>query len=154
MLRFDIRALRGGATATEATVEPGDPVLHGLDVRFEGPVRVAGSLQAAGSGTFRWTGRLEGAVRGECRRCLAELVSQFEAPVEAVFTTSPEAADDPGVHLLAEPVTVIDLSDAVREEVALAVPAYPLCREQCAGLCPTCGADLNQGPCQCARPVT
>jgi len=39
----------------------------------------------------------------------------------------------------------------VREEVALTAPAWMLCREDCAGLCPKCGADLNEGPCQCAR---
>jgi uncharacterized protein len=50
-----------------------------------------------------------------------------------------------------EPVTGIDLTDAVREEVALTAPMWLLCREDCAGLCPTCGADLNEGPCACAR---
>jgi len=38
---------------------------------------------------------------------------------------------------------------ALREELALAVDVYPLCREDCRGLCPRCGADLNQGPCPC-----
>jgi len=39
----------------------------------------------------------------------------------------------------------------VREQLLLELPAKPLCREECAGLCPTCGADLNLGPCGCAR---
>ena len=45
----------------------------------------------------------------------------------------------------------IDLTGVVREELALEVPAFVLCREDCAGLCPTCGADLNAGPCACVR---
>jgi uncharacterized protein len=151
MLRVDVRALRHGVAPTEATVAPDDPAFHGLEVTFAGPVTVAGELQAAGSGTFRWKGTVRGQVRGECRRCLAPVLSPFETAVEAVFTTDSDAADDPGVYRLTEPVTVVDLGHAVREEVALAAPAYPLCREDCAGLCPHCGADLNQGPCGCAR---
>jgi uncharacterized protein len=150
-MRVDVRALRGGAVPTEASVGPGDAAFQGLDLQLAGPVEVTGSLQAAGSGSYRWVGRVRGAVRGECARCLAEVVSQFDTPAEALYTTSPELADDPGVYLVPEPVGVIDLSDAVREEVALAAPAFALCRPDCAGLCPQCGADLNLGPCGCAR---
>ncbi|HEX9166122.1 MAG TPA: DUF177 domain-containing protein [Gemmatimonadales bacterium] len=151
MLRVDVRALRDGAVATEASVGPDDVAFKGLDLHLEGPVEVTGAMQGAGPGTYRWVGRLRGAVKGECARCLAEVVTRFETPAEALYTTSPETADDPGVYLLPEPVAVIDLTDAVREEVALATPGYPLCRPDCAGLCPRCGADLNLGPCGCAR---
>lgn len=44
----------------------------------------------------------------------------------------------------------LDLAPAVRETVLLDAPSSPLCRPDCAGLCPRCGADLNQGPCGCA----
>lgn len=152
MLRIDVRALRQGSVSTEATVPPDDAVFHGLDVQLDGPVTVAGTLQTAGQETFRWTGTVAGRVRGECRRCLANLSIPFSSEAEAVFTTAPEVADDPGVYRLQEPVTVIDLGGPLREEVALTAPSYPLCREDCAGLCPRCGADLNQGPCGCARP--
>ena len=43
----------------------------------------------------------------------------------------------------------IDLAPMVREEVLLAVPDGPLCRPDCPGLCPICGADLAEGPCGC-----
>jgi uncharacterized protein len=68
----------------------------------------------------------------------------------------PDAADDPSVYPLAASATHLELGEAVREELALAIPAFPLCREDCAGLCPGCGADLNAGPCGCtvsAEPV-
>jgi uncharacterized protein len=48
----------------------------------------------------------------------------------------------------------IDLAEVVREELALAVPPFVLCREDCAGLCPKCGSDLNAGPCECAPAET
>ncbi len=43
----------------------------------------------------------------------------------------------------------LDLSEAIRQYALLAVPAKPLCRSDCAGICPTCGRDLNREPCQC-----
>lgn len=43
----------------------------------------------------------------------------------------------------------VDLAPMLREHVILAAPMQPLCREDCAGLCPRCGKDLNEGPCQC-----
>ena len=45
----------------------------------------------------------------------------------------------------------LDLRPAVREEWLLAAPAFVLCREDCKGLCPRCGADLNEGPCSCTK---
>jgi uncharacterized protein len=80
---------------------------------------------------------------------LTEVQLPFDVQFDAVFTTSLDMLDDPGVYHLTEPVTHIDLTEAVREEVGFAVPTYPLCREDCAGLCPHCGADLNEGPCAC-----
>jgi uncharacterized protein len=72
------------------------------------------------------------------------------ARIDALFSTDPDAADDPSVYPLAPRATQVDLRPVVREEVALAVPAYLLCREDCAGLCPRCGVDMNQGPHECA----
>ena len=47
---------------------------------------------------------------------------------------------------------VIDLAPLVRDSVVLELPGAPLCREDCAGLCPQCGANLNEGPCGCVAP--
>ena len=44
----------------------------------------------------------------------------------------------------------LDLRPALREQWLLNVPGYALCRDDCKGLCPTCGAELNVGPCDCA----
>lgn len=47
----------------------------------------------------------------------------------------------------------IDLDPLVREQLLLALPGYPLCREDCKGLCPACGQDLNERDCGCDRHV-
>jgi len=71
--------------------------------------------------------------------------------VDVLLTSDPEAAEDPSVYPLPLEATQVDLGAVVREELALEVPGFVLCREDCAGLCPKCGADLNAGPCDCAR---
>jgi uncharacterized protein len=151
MLRFDIRALREGELTLREQLDPTDPAFRGLEVRLVGPVTVEGALAGVGHGAFAWRGGIRGTALGECRRCLAEVQAPFVAPVEVVFSPLPDAADDPSVYPLAASATELDLTEVVREEVGLAAPAYPLCRDTCAGLCPRCGENRNEGPCACAR---
>jgi uncharacterized protein len=157
MLRVDIRDLQRGPVKTVGELQPDDPAFQGLGLELEGPVAVQGQLQATGDGEYLWRGHIHGQVRGECRRCLTEVLQPVDVDVDAaVFTTDPESADDPDFYALPQRATAVDVSDVVREEVALAgQPALLLCRDDCAGLCPRCGADLNAGPCDCrpAEPV-
>ena len=149
MLQVDIRDLRRGPVAIREVVEPADPLFAGLDVPLASPVTVGGSLEAAGHGGYFWHGNFAGELRAVCRRCLTEFVTPLERDIQVMFSADPDLQDDPSVYPLAEPLAQVDLRPALREEVALAVDAYPLCREDCRGLCPRCGADLNRGPCQC-----
>jgi uncharacterized protein len=77
-----------------------------------------------------------------CSRCLVE----WDGPVIGTFTEffARQPSDDQ--YGIAHDGT-IDLEPAVHDEVSLAVPPEPLCRVDCAGLCPTCGSDLNAAPC-------
>jgi uncharacterized protein len=118
------------------------------------PVRVEGRLQETGPGEYFWRGHLRGEVLMSCRRCLTEVRHAVDAPVDVLFSESPEAEDDPDVYPVPPQGGRLDLAEVVREELALAVSPYALCREDCAGLCPKCGADLNAGPCQCAPAET
>ncbi len=154
MLRVDIRDLQRGPVRTDGRLDPDDPVFKGLDLGLTGPVSVDGQLQATGDGEYLWRGRMHGVVRGECRRCLTEVLDEVDIEVAAaVFSTDPDAADDPDFYPLAERASSVDVTDVVREELALAAQTDRLlCREDCAGLCPKCGADLNAGPCDCHAP--
>jgi uncharacterized protein len=60
-----------------------------------------------------------------------------------------EDADDPDVYQLDPNDQELDLRPAIREEWLLAAPSFALCRDDCKGLCPRCGLDLNTGTCQC-----
>lgn len=150
MLRWNIRDLRGGPVATEGVLEPDDPALGGLQVALTAPVAVDGVLQSTDDGDFLWRGHLHAQAGAECRRCLGGVTIDIDDDVDVLFSADPELADDPSVYPLTPPGTVVDVTPAVREELALRLPAFPLCRPECRGLCATCGADLNAGPCQCA----
>jgi uncharacterized protein len=149
MFEVDIRELRRGPVATNGTLPPDDPVFAGLDLGLAAPVEVEGQLQETSEGEYFWRAGLSGAVRSECRRCLVEVNRPVDIDVNVMFSSDPDAADDPSVYPLDASARTVDLRPAIREELALTVPAFPLCRDDCAGLCPRCGADLNMGPCSC-----
>src|SRR4051794_11819262 len=159
MLRVDIRDLQRGPVRTDGQLPPEDPAFDGLELGLAGPVTVEGQLQATGDGEYLWRGHVHGVIRGECRRCLTDVLDEVDIDVDAaVFSTDPDAADDPDFYPLPERAIRVDVTDVVREELALAAQTdLLLCREDCAGLCPKCGADLNAGPCECrttpAEPV-
>ncbi len=153
MLRVDIRELRKGPVDTFGSIPAGAPVFEGLEVDLVEPVKVTGSLELTGGSDYRWRGRLTGQVRNRCRRCDQEFLAPVEVSVDTLFSANPDLQDDPSVYPLVEPVTHVDVTAAVREELALAMAPLPLCREDCAGLCRVCGADLNQGPCGCKSPA-
>jgi uncharacterized protein len=155
MLRVDIRDLQKGPVRTVGELRPDDPAFEGLELNLLGPVSVEGQLQATGEGEYLWRGSLHGVMQGECRRCLSEVRTEVDIDVDAaVFSTDPDAADDPDSYPLLPRASHIDIRDVVREELALAGPTrLLLCREDCAGLCLTCGADLNAGPCDCPTPA-
>jgi uncharacterized protein len=103
------------------------------------------------------TGRLRVAWSDTCRRCLRPLEDTLAIDVEERYAP----VDDGGAHATrrvdpeAFPIEhgQLDLAPMVREEVLLGVPDAPLCRPDCPGLCPTCGADLQAGSCDCPTEV-
>jgi len=95
-----------------------------------------------------------------CARCLVEA----DCPVEMEFEEEFIAVVDPNtgarVHLSKDeeafrigPDFVLDLGEPIRQYGLMAEPVKPLCRLDCAGLCPTCGSNLNEGACECAPAV-
>jgi uncharacterized protein len=148
MLQVGLADLEQGPVETAGTIAADDPLFEGLDFRLVEPVDVAGQLSAAGAGSYYWRGDLKTAIGTVCRRCLNDVSVPVRAAVDILFTED-QSADDPSVYVIPPRALAIDLAPAVREELILAVPAFALCREDCRGLCPRCGRDLNSGPCEC-----
>jgi len=151
MLRVDLRELaRQGAVETRGELKQDDPALEGSDFSLREPVVVTGRLQSIGDGRFYWQGKVHTVIQGECRRCLTPVTTPVNLDVGALFAQDPEALDDPDAYPVPPDATEIDVTSAVREELVLAVPRFVECREDCKGICPQCGKDLNAGPCGCA----
>jgi uncharacterized protein len=150
MLVFDKRAIEAKAAVVDDALATDDPVWQPNDPRPSQPVGVAGRLSAAGGGRFYWHGRITGDAVMSCRRCLAEAAVHVHDEAHVIFAEpDSDEADDPDVQLLDERSNQIDLRPMVREQWLLNVPSYAVCREDCKGICPTCGKDLNEGPCDC-----
>lgn len=125
-------------------------------------VRVAGFFQEMG-GEFLFRGRLRGVYAQPCDRCLAEARVPLDAEVAWVYAERPDGVmaeisdEDDGLPegedggAPAPPVGVILLAPKIWEELVLAAPLKMVCGESCRGLCPRCGANLNEGDCACSR---
>ena len=136
MLSFDIRSLESHAVVVDEELSANDPVW------------------ASGPGRFYWHGRIEGDVALECSRCLTETQRHVSDEAHLIFADSEENEeidDDPDVYLIDSAAIELDLRPALREQWILAAPTFALCREDCMGFCPRCGADLNAGPHDCSH---
>ena len=155
MLSFDLRELQEHAVAVDGVLEPDDSVWATEDVRPTGPIHVTGRLSAAGSDRYYFAGHLESTVETTCRRCLEPVTVHVNDELNALFVDADdeETSSDPDVFLIDPNGRDLDLRPAVREHWLLAAPAYAVCREDCRGLCPTCGTDLNKGQCECTPAV-
>lgn len=153
MLSFDLRSLDAHAIQVDGVLAPDDSVWLEGDERPVGDLRVTGRLSAAGPGRFYFSGHLAGTSQDACRRCLVDVATEVEDDVHLLFAESggdDEVLEDPDVFVIDGRDAQLDLRPAMREQWLLAVPALVTCREDCKGLCATCGADLNLGACACA----
>lgn len=94
------------------------------------------------------TGAVSGRAEGECARCLRPIDAALEVTLQELFaypdsTTDATTEQDEVGRLQGD---LIDLEPAVRDAVVLALPSSPLCREDCPGLCPECGAHWDDLP--------
>lgn len=122
---------------------PGPVVVVDSKLRTEVPVVVDVLLEWVSDGLLA-TGTVEGAWEGPCRRCLKPVQGTLRAEVQELFEANPREGE---TYRLGH--DFIDLEPLAREALVLDLPLAPLCREDCRGLCPTCGADLNLGDCDC-----
>ena len=129
--------------------------VHGdvCDYEFPAPAEVRMQYYRAGQELF-FHGRIGGAAVGHCGRCLEEYGFDFTKEFSVVLVPKQPlqedaALSDDDLDLSFYDGDEVDLSPLVREQIILALPTRPLCRENCKGLCPRCGADLNVEHCGC-----
>ncbi len=161
-LKIPLSTLERGECSIDTTVpESGlrPPEAKALEI---GPVRIQGRITRVDH-RFVFIGRLTGENRRPCDRCLAAAQVPFEFQV--IWSFEPRPVGEPADYAVeragddvedSESDTVyfdgseIDLASQAWEELVLSAPSKTLCRDDCAGLCPHCGANRNTAPCQCA----
>lgn len=129
------------------------------EYRLVRPVQVALAYYRAGTELFL-QGAVEAATSANCARCLEDFATTTRR--EFRYVLAPKSlGDDQESGLRVEDLEftvydgdAIDLTPMVREQVLLALVERPLCREDCAGLCPRCGVNLNEGRCTCGVETT
>lgn len=124
------------------------------DFHFPQQLNVQVTYHRSGADLFFY-GRIGGTVEGCCGRCLKDY--SFPLKKEFDFILAPDTRSTKSKVLNQEEMGLsyyskeeIDLSPFVREQALLALPTRPLCGEDCRGLCPGCGADLNEDSCRCS----
>jgi len=156
-MRFNVAQLLRSPVGSERRYELADDIT-GIDdsITVLGPLTGKIRLLRTSDGILV-TGRLHTVVSIPCRRCLEAFAQAAEVSLEEQFCPSidiytgvgipPEDTEEAanridGHHLL-------DLTEVVRQNLLLALPMSPLCKPDCLGLCPVCGANLNIESCGC-----
>jgi uncharacterized protein len=101
------------------------------------------------SGGIEAQGWVQAPWAGLCRRCTLPVAGELRIAVHERFGDGGVAEDE--LYPIAD--DAIDLGPLVRDAIVLDLPMAPLCREDCLGLCPQCGADRNEGECACVVPT-
>ena len=154
-MRIELENLEGGKGDFAHVYQPDD--LNPVDERVNliQPATVSGKVRLAGNEVFV-NGHVETRAQVECDRCLQPV----ESPVDSDFALEyiPDSEYESGrvAELTEAEMSVsvfdghaIDVDEIVKEQILLAVPTRMLCREDCKGICPECGADRNTGDCSC-----
>ena len=93
-------------------------------------------------------GHFQGLVHYECARCLTEFEQPLASRLAELFIYPPENAIESALTVSDD--AHLDLTPVVREDMLLSMPMHALCRPSCKGLCPQCGQNWNDGPCDCS----
>ena len=125
-----------------------------------GPVAAHVRLTRKSETSIELRGRMHASVALECDRCVERFVFEVDSPMQLIISISeknehwrlqdmePSAGE---IETLSQDTPVVNLGEILRQQLLLALPEKKLCRESCAGLCPHCGANLNEKDCGCSK---
>ena len=116
---------------------------------FDRPVAVSGVVRNL-AGALELTGQASTCLDVKCDRCLKPITVELTVPVETLLAeelANSEEGDD--IVLLTN--GGVELDEIFTPACVFALDGKYLCSEDCKGLCPTCGKDLNKGPCSCGK---
>lgn len=136
-------------------IAPDEIDLETDGVRVTGEIRFKGELSKNAAKTDV-KGTITAPLEIDCTRCLTPVRRTLEVAFQADFVGKELFPNSRETHLESSDLDTdvlegneLDLSQMAREQILLNLPEQVLCREDCKGICPTCGKDLNEGECQC-----
>jgi uncharacterized protein len=156
-MRFHVAQLLKEGIGATRTYELHEADAEVADDGSRGPVEGSVALLRTKSGVLvRATVRLR--CPDACSRCLAPVEVPLELHIEEEYLPTVDIVtgaarprpEEPGAFVI-DDHHVLDLAEAVRQYRVLLAPMQPLCRPDCAGLCPVCGQNLNESSCACRR---
>lgn len=149
-----VHDLEDGPKILTVDCDPSDIELE--DPEYVFPERVTGDVQfSLVRPRVVSRGRLHTVGVTQCVRCLGEARIQIYAPVMSTYESDKEHRETRGAINPDEEIITpfngdwIQPEEEFRESIMLELPTFPVCKSTCAGLCPKCGANLNDGPCGC-----
>ena len=154
---LDLRAIEEGTNELTFDEPPEDLHIEDEDLAFVGPIqssvvvhKLGEALSASGTSTFR--------MQLDCGRCLESFETVLSAEYAFLLQKGRPGVlagdEDESLVWIDDEGDQIDLGKEVKDYIVLEIPLKPLCDEACAGLCPTCGANLNQESCSCETETT
>ena len=156
-MRIELENLEGGKSDLAHVYQTEE--LNPVDERVQltEPAAVTGKVRLSGNDVFV-NGHVETRAQVECDRCLKTVELPVSADFALEYITGDEYESSATAELTEDQMFVsvfdgqaIDVDEVVKEQILLAVPTRMLCREDCKGICPECGKDLNTGECQCVK---
>lgn len=128
----------------------------GLDNGFTGGITVEATLEKTGNQLYL-NADIRTLAAFSCDRCVTPLEKVLTPSYRMYYLWDETAAaryDPSEVQVISAGLNVVDITEDVRQTILLSVPLKILCREDCKGLCPICGRNLNEGRCGCTNTMT
>lgn len=140
----DILKDTGSSKGFSGDFLPDDVTYQGEGIEFKEPFRVEGNIINVSEGLLVVEAKVEGDSILQCGACMESFSYSVQFSFTAEFKTSGE---DPDIYIYTG--NSIDLEDAIMDNYFLELPMKRRCREDCKGLCPHCGVNLNEKKCTC-----
>ncbi|HPC35187.1 MAG TPA: DUF177 domain-containing protein [Candidatus Marinimicrobia bacterium] len=147
-MKVRLNSLKYGKQVISASL--GENELDIADLDLSTPVAVMLNIDR-GSTEIKIDGKVESSARFDCDRCLVNFSMQIGGTfaIIATYSDSDLKLDDENIIQLSPMANEIDLTAYIHDTLLLSVPMKILCREDCQGICPICGANHNKTECQC-----
>ena len=159
-MRIELDKLEGREGKFSYRYEPDELVLDDEHARLVEPPQVSGRINRSGH-DVRLQGSVVARAEVDCDRCLKQVSVPIETEFDVTYVPAAAYVENEAAELQEEDLglsvyedEVIDIDELVREQVLLTLPSRALCGEDCRGLCPVCGANRNENPCECESKET